>query len=97
MIEVRNCKKVYRMGSASVSALNNVSLTIQDNTFTSIIGKSGSGKSTLLNIIGGLDTVSDGDVRIDNINICDLSEKKLSIFRRKTSDLFSNFLICCQN
>ena len=62
MIEIRNVKKEYRSGEKSFFALNGVSLEIGEGEFVAITGKSGSGKSTLLNMIGTLDTVTEGNI-----------------------------------
>ncbi len=73
MLEIRNVSKIYGEGNTQVTALNNVSLEVNNGDFIAIMGPSGSGKSTLLNIIGGLDHLSSGEVilegkRIDNVD-----------------------------
>ena len=55
MIEVKDLKKVFKSGDTDVTAVNNISLKVNDGQFASIVGKSGSGKSTLLSILGALD------------------------------------------
>ena len=62
LLEARKVSKVYQMGTTSVRALDDVSLTMEEGEFVSIQGTSGSGKSTLLNMIGGLDHPTTGDV-----------------------------------
>lgn len=76
------CKK-YENGILKVNALKDINLTIQSSEFVSIVGTSGSGKSTLLNLIGGLDCPSSGDVFVDDINLKEMSEEELTIFRRR--------------
>ena len=68
MLEVKNISKEYRTGELVQKALNDVSLTLRDNEFVSILGPSGSGKTTLLNIIGGLDRYDSGDLLISGVS-----------------------------
>jgi putative ABC transport system ATP-binding protein len=79
MINLKNLTKVYDKGMTK--ALNNISLTIEDGEFVSIMGKSGSGKSTLLNMIGGLDVPDEGTVEIMGE---DITKTNLNVYRRKT-------------
>ena len=81
VIEVKNIVKIYNKDKVPVRALNGVNLGIERGEFTAIVGPSGSGKTTLLNIIGGLDTPTEGDVLINQTNMFGLSEKKLIDFR----------------
>ena len=67
MLELRNIKKVYEVGDEKVTALNDVSLTLRDSEFVSVLGPSGCGKTTLLNIIGGLDHYDSGDLLINSV------------------------------
>jgi putative ABC transport system ATP-binding protein len=83
IIKTKNLVKVYSTGSMEVRAVDNVSLTIGQGEFTAIVGPSGSGKTTLLNMIGGLDKPTSGTIRIDEQDITQLSEKKLTDFRRQ--------------
>ncbi|MFL0252740.1 ABC transporter ATP-binding protein [Clostridium neuense] len=84
MIEVKNVSKVYKMGKERVTALNNVSLKIDDGEFVAIVGPSGSGKSTLMHLVGGLDTPSTGSIYIDNKDISKLKDKEMSKYRNET-------------
>lgn len=84
MIEVKNVSKIYKMGKERVTALNNVSLKINDGEFVSIVGPSGSGKSTLMHLVGGLDTPTSGNIYIDNKDISKLKDKEMSKYRNQT-------------
>jgi len=79
MINIQNLTKKYDKGKTT--ALNNISLTIEDGEFVSIMGSSGSGKSTLLNMIGGLDVPNEGSVEVMGAN---LSQTNLSKYRRES-------------
>jgi putative ABC transport system ATP-binding protein len=83
IIEIKNLTKVYDAKTIPVYALNGVDLAFQQGEFTCIVGPSGSGKTTLLNMIGGLDTPTGGEIRIDNTDITNLSSRKLIDFRMK--------------
>jgi len=81
VIEIRNVSKKYTLGEKSFLALDQVDLTVGKGEFIAIVGKSGSGKSTLLNLLGGIDSPTDGSVLINGEDIGTMSEKKLSRFR----------------
>ncbi|WP_419022558.1 ABC transporter ATP-binding protein [Emergencia sp.] len=83
-IEIQNIKKSYGEGSSCVQVLDGISTQIERGAMCVILGPSGSGKSTLLNIIGGLDTVDSGSIRIDSREITSLSPEILSDYRRDT-------------
>src|SRR4030042_2318591 len=92
MIEMENINKVYKMGEVTLEALKEVSLRIGPGEFISIMGPSGSGKSTLLNIIGCLDTPTDGSYFFEEKNVAGLSLDQLSTIRnRKIGVVFQNF------
>lgn len=82
MIKTENLSKKYTQGQQEIFALNRLSIQIEDGEFAAIVGKSGSGKSTLLHLLGGLDTPTEGSVWYDGTNLTELSEKRLSVFRR---------------
>jgi putative ABC transport system ATP-binding protein len=81
IIEVHNVNKIYNTTSVPVQALKHVSLNIEQKEFAAIVGPSGSGKTTLLNIIGGLDSVTDGKVLLNGKDITTMDEGKLIDFR----------------
>ena len=84
-IEVRNLRKVYKLGSEKVYALRNIDLTIDKGEVCCILGTSGSGKSTLLNMLAGLEKPTRGDIFINGVNIAKLSERKLARFRQENT------------
>ena len=77
----QNLCKYYGSGENMVKALDNVSVSIDDGEFVSIIGTSGSGKSTLLNMLGGLDRPTSGDVYVKNKKLSDMNDEELTIFQ----------------
>ncbi|PJC29729.1 hypothetical protein CO052_01965, partial [Candidatus Saccharibacteria bacterium CG_4_9_14_0_2_um_filter_41_9] len=76
MLVVKNLTKTFTTASGSVSALENVSLTVETGEFASIIGKSGSGKSTFLSMLGALDIPTSGKIEVDGVDIAKLSANK---------------------
>lgn len=83
ILNTSNLSKTYSNGAVKVEALRNITLSIEEGSFTAIIGKSGSGKSTLLNIIGGIDSPTEGEVIVEGTNIYHLSDRELAMYRRK--------------
>jgi len=95
VLEINGVTKIYGERENSVTALNNVSFSIEKGEFVLIVGSSGSGKSTLLNMIGLLDRPTIGTIHIDGINTTNLSDDKVSSFRNKKLGFifqFSNLL-----
>ena len=84
LIDAKNLVKLYHMGEETVHALDGVSFTIPRGEFCAIVGPSGSGKSTLMNILGGLDTPSEGRIVIDGADIGEMSDNELAKFRNRT-------------
>lgn len=84
MISLKDVEKDYRLGKSIVKALRGVSLEIGEGEFVAICGPSGSGKSTLLNIIGCLDTPTQGDVMVAGKDVTKLSDDMLSKLRNRT-------------
>lgn len=81
-IKINHLRKVYKIGSEEVVALNDVSLNIKKGEICCLIGTSGSGKSTLLNMIAGLEKPTNGTIELNGINVEKLSERKLAAFRQ---------------
>lgn len=90
-LKVEHLYKVYGKGENQVTALDNVSLTIDKGEFTAIIGSSGSGKSTLLHAIAGVDVPTKGKIYLDGQDIYAGNSEKLAIFRRRQVGLIYQF------
>ena len=92
IIQIDNLFKVYRNGSLEVTALRDVSFSVAEREFVSIMGQSGSGKSTLMNILGCLDTLSAGSYHLDGENVSKLSGRSLaSIRNQKIGFVFQSY------
>ena len=91
ILKVENLTKIYGKDMAKVTALDNVSFSVQKGEFVAIVGASGSGKSTLLHIIGGVDRPTFGSVFIDGKDIFKLNDDQLAIFRRRQVGLIYQF------
>jgi len=82
LMELNKVKKSYQQGKIEVPALRGIDLTVEQGEFTTIFGPSGSGKTTLLNMIGCLDTPTEGEICLDGRKISELSKKDLAMTRR---------------
>lgn len=83
IVTIHNLKKYFGKGFRQVKALDGINLSIEKGKFTAIIGASGSGKTTLLNTIGGLYEPTEGSVIVDGVNLAELTEEQLTVFRRR--------------
>ncbi|MGQ4668047.1 ABC transporter ATP-binding protein [Metabacillus halosaccharovorans] len=91
ILQIENLSKVYGKGETAVTALDNVSFSVNKGEFVVIIGPSGSGKSTLLHLLGGVDQPTSGKVYIDGTDLYNLNETQLAIFRRRQIGLIYQF------
>lgn len=82
-IEVRNLVKTYEAGQMKVNAVDHVNFYVDQGEFIGIMGASGSGKTTILNILSTIDTMSEGQVLYDKVDISRMDEEELSDFRQK--------------
>jgi putative ABC transport system ATP-binding protein len=82
LLELKKVKKIYQQGKIKVPALRGVDMVVEEGEFTTIFGPSGSGKTTLLNMIGCLDTPTEGDIHLNGNKISNLSRKELAMTRR---------------
>ena len=81
-VEFENVGKTYHMGQIEINALHDASFSVEKGELVVIVGPSGAGKTTLLNILGGMDTLSEGCVMLDGQRISDMNRKQLTEFRR---------------
>lgn len=91
ILKVENLTKIYGKGNTKVTALDNVSFSVEKGEFVAIVGASGSGKSTLLHILGGVDRPTSGKVIVDKEDVYKLNEANLAIFRRRQVGLIYQF------
>jgi putative ABC transport system ATP-binding protein len=84
MIEIRDLKKVYRVGEVDVHALRGVNLSVARGEFLSIVGPSGSGKSTLFHVLGGLTPPTSGDIHIDGRDLLKMTDAERTELRKTT-------------
>lgn len=82
-LEIKEIRKSFGTGDSRVDVLKGLNLEIEKGEFCVLLGPSGSGKSTLLNIIGGIDVADEGSIIIEGEQLEDMTEKKLSLYRRK--------------
>ncbi|MBP9211968.1 MAG: ABC transporter ATP-binding protein [Bacteroidetes bacterium] len=83
VINLKNIKKTYVMGTVEVNALVDISLQIMKNEYVAIMGPSGSGKSTLMNMLGCLDTPTSGLYEFNGVNVSDMNDNELAKIRNK--------------
>ena len=91
IVELKNVSKVYKAGEKEFKALDNIDLAINEGEFVVVLGPSGAGKSTLLNLIGGMDTPTIGQIIIDDENISNYNEEKLSEYRAENIGFIFQF------
>lgn len=81
IINLKNVKKIYNDSEVPVHAVNGVDIAFEKGEFAAIVGPSGSGKTTLLNMLGGLDSITEGEIIVDGVRVNDLKGSKLINFR----------------
>src|SRR5712664_4963353 len=92
LIETQEVTRVYQMGANLVTALDHVSVSLNEGEFVAIQGTSGSGKSTLLNLLGGLDRPTSGEVLFDSKSLAALGKKQMAQYRgHSVGMIFQNF------
>lgn len=96
-VEFRNVKKIYQMGEVSIEALYDVSFEIEKGEICVIVGASGAGKTTLLNILGGMDSLTEGSVMLDGKDISKYNKRQLTTYRRHDIGFVFQFYNLIQN
>ncbi len=92
ILKTSHLKKYYGRDESLVKALDDVNVSVEEGQFAAIIGTSGSGKSTLLNLLGGLDTPTEGSVLVEGNQIGEMTEEQLTAFRRRRIGfIFQNY------
>lgn len=97
LVELKNVKKTYKMGEVEIHAVDGVSFEIKKGEFVVIVGPSGAGKTTVLNILGGMDSATEGNVIVDGTDISKFSEKQLTAYRRDDIGFVFQFYNLVQN
>lgn len=96
-IEFKNVKKVYHSGEVDTVALNGVDFDVEKGEFVVVVGASGAGKTTILNILGGMDTLTEGQVFLDGEEVSKFSKKRLTEYRRYDIGFVFQFYNLVQN
>ena len=96
-IEFNNVSKIYKMGEVEIRALDSVSFSIDEGEFVIIAGASGAGKSTILNLLGGMDTVTSGQIFVAGKEVSSFNDKQLTLYRRYDVGFVFQFYNLVQN
>ncbi|MDF2587212.1 MAG: transporter ATP-binding protein [Anaerocolumna sp.] len=96
-VELVDVKKYYRMGEVTINAVDGIDFQIEKGEFVVIVGPSGAGKTTVLNILGGMDTCSEGNILVDGIDISTFNTKQLTNYRRDDIGFVFQFYNLIQN
>ena len=81
-VKLDKVSKIYKMGEVEIRAVDNIIFEISKGEFVVVVGPSGAGKTTVLNILGGMDTATEGDVYVDGSNIAEYNNRQLTAYRR---------------
>ncbi len=96
-IQFENVRKIYKSGEVSIEALRDISFEVEKGEICVIVGPSGAGKTTLLNILGGMDTLTEGRITLDGEDISAYSKKRLITYRRRDVGFVFQFYNLIEN
>ena len=96
-VELRDVRKIYKMGEVEIRAVDGISFTIQRGEFVIIVGPSGAGKTTVLNILGGMDSATSGRVIVDGRDVAKFNGRNLTAYRRDDIGFVFQFYNLVQN
>ena len=95
-IELEHIEKLYQVGEVTITAVSDISFTVDKEEFVVVVGPSGAGKTTVLNILGGMDTATHGTITVDGQTISAYNAKELTAYRRLTSASSFSFTTWCR-
>ena len=96
-IEFKDVSKIYKMGEVEIKALDKVNFEVEKGEFVVILGASGAGKTTILNLLGGMDSLSSGEINVDGRDISKANDKQLCEYRRYDIGFVFQFYNLVQN
>ena len=96
-VEFHDVKKTYHMGEVTIQALRDVNFQVERGEFSVVVGASGAGKTTILNILGGMDTLTEGQVLLDGKEISSYTKRQLTEYRRYDIGFVFQFYNLVQN
>lgn len=82
LVEFRDVYKRYQMGEITINAVDGISFSVEEGEFAVVVGASGAGKTTVLNILGGMDSCTEGEIIVGGRNVSRLSDRQLIEYRR---------------
>ena len=96
-IKVENMVRQYQMGETTITAVDNISFEIPKGKYTIILGASGAGKSTVLNVLGGMDTVTSGNILVHGNEISGFNKEQLTKYRRENIGFVFQICVSVEN